>query len=149
MRRQDRYGGQTESHGGDPPRKEDANCASEGCENGYTIKFLLATIASLAAKDTGESSILNLGFLLENFLMAWCSAPQWLVDSGVKVSFAESLNTSSGAANVHPYVGGAEGRGKRPGLGTTPPLITHVTSSFLFPCLSFLPYKMKSKAILM
>lgn len=132
-----------------PPRKEDVNCASEGCENGYAIKFLLATIASLAAKDTRESSILNLAFLLENFLMAWCSAPQWLVDSGVKVSFAESLNTSRGAANVLPYVGGAEVRGKRPGLGTTPPLITRVTSSFLFLCLSVLLYKMKSKAILM
>lgn len=104
-----------------PPRQEDINCASKDCENGYSIKFLLATITSLAAKETGDSSILNLGFLLENFLMAWCSAPQRLVDSGGKVSFAESLNTSSGAANVLLYMGGAEGRGKRPGLGTTPP----------------------------
>lgn len=56
-----------------------------------SVKFLPAVIASLLAQDPGENSVLNLGFPLENSLVCWGSPSQWLADSGVKVSFAESL----------------------------------------------------------
>lgn len=64
------------------------------CEKarGESIKFPLVVTASLTARGPGENRGLNLGFPLERSLIGRASPSQWLADSGVKVSFAESLS---------------------------------------------------------
>lgn len=134
----------------------------KGCENpgvSPSNSYLLWLLPSQLGRLERTAS--NLQFPLENSLMCWGSPSQRLADSGVKVSFAESLRhlQLSCIALTRPLglpdEGGAV-RGKLPGLESAawalapaPPLTTRVASSFLFLCLSFLLCKMRPKAVLM